>query len=151
MRLMIAAALLASTHVAFASGGFSCSIDDKAVNFEAGAVVSRGLGEQITNFKAEIDVRAPGTPDDLRKLDLSEHLTQKWLHGRELKLRMYREREGDKPHGYVELVIQAQRKKNTDDTDYLGHYILTVYDLGTAGNSEGKTITRRGRVTCSGE
>lgn len=154
MRLIfpvIFAALLICTHAAFASGGFSCSINDKATNFEAMAAVSRGLGEQIINFKAELEVRVPGTPDDLRKLDLSEHLTQKWYYDRDLKLRLYRERENEKPHGYVEIVIQARRTKSDDDSDYRGSYVLTVYDVPANGGSEGKTITRRGRVTCSGE
>jgi|GEM_PF-541852 len=151
MRFIALAALLASTQTAFATGGFTCSIDDKAADFEAAATVSRGLGEQIVNFKAELEVRASGTPADLRKLDLSEHLTQKWYHGRDLKLRLYREREGDKAHGYVELVVQAQRKKGQDDSNYSGNYVLTVYDLPEGSGSEGKTITRRGRVSCSGE
>lgn len=152
MRLIVlATALLASTQAAFATGGFSCSIEDKVVNFEAMAVVSHGVGEQIPQIKAELEIHAPGTPDDLRKLDLSESVTQKWYYDRDLKLRFYREREGDKAHGYVELVIQARRKKSEDETSYSGNYILTVYDLGTAGGSEGKKTTRRGRVACSGE
>ncbi len=151
MRLIIAAALLTSTQAAFASGSFSCSIDDKVANFEATAVVSHGIGEQISNLRAALEVRVPGIPEDLRKLDLSEHVTQKWYLGRDLKLRLYREREGDKAHGYVELVVQAYRNKGKDDTDYSGNYLLTVYVLPEGGGSDGKTITRRGRATCSGE
>lgn len=151
MRLIVLAALLASTQTAFATGGFSCSIDDKVVNFETTAVVSHGVGEQIPQIKAELEIRTPGTPDDLHKLDLSKSVTQKWYYDRDLKLRFYREREGDKAHGYVELVIQARRKKSGDETSYSGNYILTVHDLGSAGGSEGKTTTRRGRVACSGE
>ena len=151
MRLFVIAALLASTQTAFATGGFSCSIDDKAVRFETMAVVSHGLGEQIPQIKAELDIRAAGTPDDLRKLDLSESVTQKWYYDRDLKLRFYRKRDGDKTHGYVELVIQAKRKKGQDETSYRGDYVLTVFDLGSAGGSDGKTTTRRGRATCSGD
>ncbi len=151
MRLVVLATLLASTQTAFATGGFTCSIDDKAVNFEVMAVVSHGVGEQIPQIKAELEIRAPGTPDDLRKLDLSESVTQKWYYDRDLKLRFYRDREGEKAHGYVELIIQARRKKGEDETGYSGNYLLTVYDLGTAGGSEGKTTKRRGRVSCSGE
>lgn len=121
MRLIILAALLASTATASATGGFTCSIDDKAVNFEAMAVVSHGVGEQIPQIKAELEIRAPGTPDDLRKIDLSESVTQKWYYDRDLKLRFYRDREGEKAHGYVELVIQARRKKGEDETDYVGN------------------------------
>ncbi|RKE69440.1 hypothetical protein [Pseudorhodoplanes sinuspersici] len=151
MRLIALVILLASTQTALATGGFSCSIDDKVVNFEAAAVVSHSVGEQIPQVRAELEIRAPGTPDDLRKLDLSEHVTQKWYYDRDLKLRFYREREGDKAHGYVELVIQARRKKGQDETSYSGNYVLMVHDLGPAGGSEGKTTTRRGRVACSGE
>ena len=151
MRLLGLVVLLASTQTALASGGFTCSINDKAVKFDAGAVVSHGLGEEFTNFKAKLEVRVPGTPEDLRKLDLSEHLTQKWYHGHDLKLRLYREREGNKAHGYVELVLEARRKKDAEDIEYHGNYILTVYDLSQTSGSEGTTITRRGRVACSGE
>ena len=151
MRLTVIAVLLASTQTAFATGGFSCSIDDKAVRFETMAVVSHGLGEQIPQIKAELEIRADGTPDDLRKLDLSESVTQKWYYDGDLKLRFYRERDGDKTHGYVELVLQARRKKGDDETSYRGNYVLTVYDLSSASASDGKTTTRRGRATCSGD
>jgi hypothetical protein len=151
MRLIVIAVLFASTQTAFATGGFSCSIDDKAVKFETMAVVSHGLGEQIPQIKAELEIRTAGTPDDLRKLDLSESVTQKWYYDRELKQRFYRERDGAKKHGYVELVIQARRKKGQDETSYGGTYALTVYDIASADGSEGKTTTRRGRVMCSGD
>ena len=45
----------------------------------------------------------------------------------------------------------AGAHKGKDDTDYSGNYLLTVYALPEGGSSDGKTITRRGRVTCSGE
>jgi len=149
MRIVIAAAaLLGLTSPCYASGGISCAIKDKNLTFLAEAGVSRGMGEGIFSFKANLDIHLPGVAEDLRKVDLSDHLTQKWYYGRDIKMRLYRERESEQ-HGYVELIIET-RQKTEDDVDYKGSYVLTVFDV-PPGAPGGKTITRRGRAECSGE
>ena len=74
-------------------------------------------------------------------------LTQRWLDNRNLKLRIYRERTGE-PHGHVDIVIEAWPRKDSDDIEFRGGYVLTIFDIPKAG-ADGKTTTLKGRVTCS--
>jgi hypothetical protein len=146
MRALLSLLAMLVCAPAFASASLSCSVDDKSLKFSADAVVSRGLGEQIPQFAGELELLLKGAPEDFRKLPLSlEHLTQRWLYGRQAKLRMYREREGE-PHGSVELVVETRRSRK-DETEYRGRYELTVTTVGA--DSAAKTFKARGRATCS--
>jgi hypothetical protein len=146
MRILLSFALILLSTPALASASLACSAEDKAVRFSADAVVSRGLGEQVPQFSGQIELLVQGVPEDFRKLSLSlEHLTQRWLHGGEVKLRIYREREGE-PHGSVELVI-ATRQSRKDETEYRGRYELAVTTVGQ--DLAAKTLKARGRATCS--
>src|SRR5829696_4775182 len=79
----IGALLLATP--AYATASLSCSADDKALRFSAEGIVSHGVGETVAQFAGELEVRLKDAPPGLRKLPLAlEHLTQRWLHGREV-------------------------------------------------------------------
>jgi hypothetical protein len=133
---------------AHASEGLSCEASDKAAKLSIGAGISRGVGSGFFSFKGELDILAPGTPKDFRKLAFGrDHLTQQWLDDRNLKLRIYREREGE-PDGYVEIVIEAWPKKNSEDLEFRGGYLLTIFDIPKAG-ADGKTTILKGRINCS--
>jgi hypothetical protein len=133
-----------------ASGGASCEIKDKSLTFEASTTISRGLGGRFTNFKGEGKVLRPGVAADLATLAFEhEHLVHTWISARELKMLVYREREGDK-HGYVELTIETKPKPK-EESEFRGTYELTVYDTGDNPSAEGKTVKLRGKVTCSVE
>ena len=138
-------ALLLTGGSALGSGGVSCEAEDKTIRFSAQAGINN-LGADFFSFKASLDILAPGTPKDFRKLDLSKSLTQRWFDNRNLKLRMYHERSAE-PHGSVDLVIEAWPRKD-DELEYRGGYVLTIFDL-PRGTSEGKTTVLKGRVTCS--
>jgi hypothetical protein len=119
----IAALLLATP--AYATASLSCSADDKSLRFSAEGIVSHGVGETVAQFAGELEVRLKEAPPGMRKLPLAlEHLTQRWLHGREVKLRLFREREGE-GQGSVELVVETRRAAN-DETEFSGSYVLTV-------------------------
>jgi hypothetical protein len=150
MRTILAAPLLltlaaASAH---ASAGLSCEASDKAVMLSLEAGISRGVGDDFFSFKGALEILAPGIPKDFRKVAFEkEHLTQRWLDNRNLKLRVYREREAE-PHGSVDLVIEAWPRKGSEDIEFRGGYVLTIFDIPQAG-ADGKTTTLKGRVTCS--
>lgn len=147
---MAAGLLFLTTTSAHASGGLSCEASDKAVKLALEAGVSRGVGSGFFSFKGELDILAPGAPKDFRKLAFGkEHLTQQWLDNRNLKLRVYRERDGE-PHGSVEIVIEAWPKKDAEDLEFRGGYTLTMFDA-PKGGGDGKTTVLKGRVTCSAE
>jgi hypothetical protein len=132
-----------------ATAGFSCSIEDMTLKVSVEGAFSRGVGEGVINFGGKLEVLAKAAPEDLRSLDLErENLTQTWINGRDLKLRMYRERTGSMPHGYVELVVET-RQTARDELEYAGTYVLTVHHLASEQDSEGKTFTARGKMRCS--
>lgn len=139
--------LLTAT-LAHASAGMSCEAGDKTLKLSVEAGLSRGVGDGFFSFKGELETLAPGIPKDFRKVEFGkDHLTQRWLDNRNLKLRIYRERDGE-PHGYVDLVIEAWPRKDSDDIEFRGGYVLTIFDIPKAG-ADGKTTVLKGRVTCS--
>lgn len=151
MRNVVAAIVITlATTSAHASGGLSCEASDKAVKLALEAGVSRGVGSGFFSFKGQLDILAPGAPKDFRNIEFEkEHLTQQWLDNRNLKLHVYRERDGE-PHGYVDLVIEAWPRKDSEDIEFRGGYTLTIFDVPKNGG-DGKTTVLKGRVTCSAE
>jgi hypothetical protein len=100
----------------------------------------------VAQFAGEIEVRLKDAPPGLRKLPLAlEHLTQRWLHGREVKLRLYREGDGQ---GSVELVVET-RRAGKDETEFSGSYVLTVSSEDAAPGAPTRTLKARGRASCS--
>lgn len=136
-----AVVLFLCTTGARATGGFACSIDDPNLKFDAQSAFSRGLGEQLINFRAEAEVLAEGTPPSLKKPKLDGALVHSWLYGPELKLRLYRETDME-PHGFIEIVIET-RAPAEDDTDYEGTYKLIIFV------AEGKESVFNGKASCS--
>ncbi len=142
----IAALLLATP--AYATASLSCSADDRSLRFSAEGIVSHGVGETVAQFTGELEVRLREAPPGLRKLPLAlEHLTQRWLHGREVKLRLFRERDGE-GQGSVELVVETRRAAN-DETAFSGSCVLTVSGEDAAPGAPARTLKARGRVSCS--
>jgi len=140
----IAVLLLATP--AYATASLSCSADDRSLRFSAEGIVSHGVGETVAQFAGELEVRLKDAPPGLRKLPLAlEHLTQRWLHGREVKLRLFREREG---HGSVELIVET-RRAGKDETEFSGSYVLTVSGEDAAPGAPARTLKARGRASCS--
>jgi hypothetical protein len=71
----------------------------------------------------------------------------RWLHGREVKLRLFREREGE-GQGSVELVVET-RQAAKDETEFSGSYVLTVSSQEAAQGTPARTLKARGRASCS--
>lgn len=133
---------------AWATGGFSCSVDDGNLQLEVASPLGRGMGAPIINLTADGLVKLKGTPVDLSKLELSKNLVHSWMLHPDVKLHFYTERANDKPHGYVELVIAA---KDTGDEEGTadGQYELTVfYTEPPADKAEGATLKASGKVSC---
>jgi hypothetical protein len=154
MRVVFLASLFAlSTTAAFASGGVHCSADAGGVTIDVGGGVTRGMGGPLFSLEGEVAVAGEGIAADLGKTAFArEHVAQYWLDGEELRLLLYREREGDKPHGYVELTIRTKARPGDDGEGfYDGRYELTVFDMTNENGGEGVTVTREGEVVCSAE
>lgn len=145
-RLMLVLGMSLLGGPALASGGFSCEAKDDAASFLLESGVTHGMGGPAFNFRGTIDITAKDVPDDLRKMSFAqENLAQYWLDGKELRLVVYREREAEKPHGYVELTILTS---TTEEGSTEGTYALSVYDVGPEGSAEGRTVEAKGKVGC---
>lgn len=151
MRIAIVLAVLTMGILpAAASGGLGCNIKDKAVQLSLQSGISRGMGGGFFEFKSKLKSSLPNTPADFRKVTFSEeNLTQRWLNGGDLKLLVYKEREGE-PHGYVEIRVEAKRG-GKEESPYVGTYTLTIYSVPKTEKDNDKPITARGRVTCMAE
>ncbi|MER9689337.1 hypothetical protein [Mesorhizobium sp. M0139] len=150
MRTIICAiALLLSAAAASASGGVWCSVDDKAVQFEVGAGVTRGMGGPTFNFRGDLEILGRPEGDSLRKTVFEDSdLTQYWLDDKELRLNIYHEHQlGDKFNS-VELTILT---KTSDEGVYDGRYTLAVYDNAADTEQDGKPKELTGKVSCGAE
>jgi hypothetical protein len=148
MRAFLAFALfLVTSQPAFATASLTCGASDANLVFSAASPVGRGMGGPIINLEAASDILLKDVPSDLAKLDLSKHLVHSWLEGPDIRLHFYREREGNAPHGYVELTIKTVVKE--EDGLAEGDYVLTVFSMDAAAGSEGKTLQATGKATCS--
>lgn len=144
--IVLLMSILLAAGPAGASGGLSCGAKDEAVRLAIDSGVTRGMGSPVFNFRGEIEIFDKAIAEDLRKMSFeASHLAQYWLDGEELRMIVYREREGDKPQGYVEVMVKT---KSRDDGEYVGQYAVTVFDMTGNAGAEGKTFNFTGRVTC---
>jgi len=138
---------------ASASGGVHCSADGEGLTIDAGGGVTRGMGGPLFSFEGTLDIADKSVAADLAKTEfVREHVAQYWLDGDDLRLLLYRERESDKAHGYVELTIVTKARPGDDGEGlYDGTYDLTVFDATDDNGGEGVTVTREGEIVCSAE
>ncbi|MFG1348268.1 hypothetical protein [Xanthobacter autotrophicus] len=138
---------LASLSPAGATGSLNCSIDDKAIAFEAQAVFSHGLAASFSNFRAELNATAKDAPPAFAKVEMDgSALAHHWFHGNELRLHLYQERT-QAPFASLELVLRT-RSRDADETAFAGRYELRLFVAGVDGGKDFER-TYRGRATCS--
>jgi len=141
--------LLLLSSSAFASGGIWCETEANPAQINVRGGVSRGMGGQLFNFEGKSAIADKAVPEDLRNLEFSQqHVTQYWFDGELLKLLLYRERDAEKPFGYVEISIETQARKGDDEEgSYTGGYHVTVFD-GTDENAEPKRMEFSAPIAC---
>lgn len=128
-----------------ASGRFGCEADDEIVSFLFESGVTRGMGLPVFNFRGKVSIKAKEVAADLRTLEFDgAHLAQYWSEDGQLNLVIYREREGDKPHGYVQIVIRTRG----DEEGLKGRYELTAFDGVDDATPEGRSYQANGTVEC---
>ncbi|MDI4658323.1 hypothetical protein [Xanthobacter autotrophicus] len=148
VRFMLPLALsVAGLSPAGATGSLNCSIDDKAIAFEAQAVFSHGLASDFSNFRAELNATAKDAPPAFAKVEMDgAALAHHWFHGNELRLHLYQERT-EAPFGSLELVLRT-RSRDADETAFAGRYELRLFVAGVDGGKDFER-TYKGRATCS--
>lgn len=140
-----AALLCFFTTPAFATGGFTCEVDDASLKFSAGGVFPGAAGPGFLNFGAKAEILLPGVPEKLRKLDLSQNLIHSWIYIGDLRLRLKAENDEDDTFKSLDLVIQTTGEP--DGGDWEGSYILDVFDSA----SPEAPINTTGKAVCSVE
>lgn len=151
MRFVAAiAGLFACATSAAASGGIWCDLENKSIKLSIEAGVTHGMGAPFFNFRGTLELLDKSVAADLRKLELGDrNLAQYWLDGKELKLGIYSERDNDKPHGYVDLVIETEA--GDEEGGYAGSYTVDVFDTQNDTSAEGKRWTFNGKIDCGAE
>jgi hypothetical protein len=130
-----------------ASGGLWCDAEGEAVRLSVQAGVTRGMGGAIFSFEGAVDVTDERVAPDLAATEYErEHVAQYWLDGEEMRLLLYREREGEEPHGYAQLTIVAQAD---GEGGYGGTYVLEFYDMQRG--DDGSPVAFEGAVDCGAE
>lgn len=148
MRLVAAMVMaVIATGPALASGGISCEADDGNARISISGGVSRGMGGALFSFGGSVELSDPEVAEDLRKVESDrDHVAQYWLDGDGLRLKLYREREGDAPHGYVEATILSPTLgKET------GSFRIEIYDMTGAADGEAKAASLSGKISCLAE
>ena len=146
----LGAALAVGTNPAAASGGLSCSAGDKGVTIELEGNVTRGMGGPLFGFNGTVTIKDAAVAEDLRttRFDLV-HVPQYWIDGKELRLLLYRERDADKPHGYVMVEIRTENPGEPDEGMYEGTFSVSTFD-GT-GDGDPKMFDVEGKIECFSE
>lgn len=151
MRALLALlAFVTGSSAAMAAGGMSCETVEDGVVLSLEGGVTRGMGGALFSFAGKAELSGEAIAEDFRAIVFErEHVAQYWLDGETLGLVLYREREGDAPHGYVQLTVRADAVE--PHAEYSGSYSVSVYDMTDATDSEAKTEAFEGRITCSVE
>ncbi len=143
---MTATALLCGVAPAIASGGLSCEGEDKQGTVLVETGMARSIPGSFLDFRGRIEFSDTSIAADLRMMDVKrEDLAENWLDDKTLKLHIYRERTGEAPHGYVDLVINTWAK---EEGTYDGSFVLTAFDMTDDTTGEGKTARVQGKVSC---
>ena len=137
------AALLLASAPAFASGGFSCSADDRTLKFNADGALMRRPGMNFINLGAALEIRLDAVREALRSWTFGEaDVSQKWLDDRELKLQIYREWQSGDLTSFMVFVVEARA---VTEGVYRGRYELTLNDAASGGAT---SSPRHGKVGC---
>jgi hypothetical protein len=140
----IVLALMASQ--SSATEGFTCSINDTNLVFDASSRFSSGNGQPFLDFKAKAEVLGNDVPDDFRTLDLTESLKHHWIEAGDLRLRFYHERDDESDHASLELIVKTTGVG--DDPELAGTYKVTIFNTDPDNKD---TLIFEGRAVCSAE
>ncbi|WP_160009970.1 hypothetical protein [Rhizobium sp. 18055] len=133
-------AFLGAAQVAHADSRFFCSADDKAVRFTVESGFKAEPGHELNHFRGALIFKNETAPKPFGRITLdSDSLTNRWLHGGELRVEVLYD--GGKAAGgqTVNLAISAEQPDGA--TAFSG-----VYDLAVDGGDE--PVVLSGKVSC---
>ena len=150
LRILLATfAVTAPAIPAEASGGMWCTIDDANLKMTIESGVTHGMGGPLFNFKASAEVLMKDVAPDFAKLMLDGNLVHSWIDKDETRLLLYTERQGDKPFGSIEIIIETMGDR--DEGDIPGKYEVSYFEAELQKGEADGYIRLTGDVTCGGE
>lgn len=142
MKALLFSIALTFASNAFATGGFTCSVDDQNIKLDVAGTLSRSIPGAF-NIQGSLEFKK----DELKNLNIAkiEELPEFWLNKGQLNVRVYKETtEGD--FASADLVIQTTMKN--EDGEFEGSYELNTY-IGDAQDQTTKVL--QGAIKCSVE
>lgn len=137
-----ALAVLAAASPAAASGGISCATDSGPMELAIQGGVTHGMGSPLFAFQATAGTSDKRVPPDFQRVEFAQpNVAQYWLDGQDLRLVLYREREGGTDHAEVTVVL---RLLAGEEGAYEGEYRASIIDVA-AGD---EPVELAGPITC---
>lgn len=147
--LLLALGALATPGQAHAAGALACTAGDKALAFTARGVVEPGAPARVTGVVADLALAGKDLPADLARTRLTgADLSDVWLLDRSVRLRLYREREGDGPFGAIDVVVRTTAAPGRAGR-FAGTYRVTLSEGPGPEGGEGLTRVVEGPVRCT--
>lgn len=132
---------------AFATGNLGCEVDDATMSLNIESSITTGLGEPMLNFRGEVVLKDASISKPLRHSNYDRtHLTQYWLEGKDLRLRLYQDIDGESSQGSIELIINTVSVG--DEDGFAGRYDLIVYDTAGRKAGDARKSTFEGKISC---
>lgn len=135
---------------AWAAGWLSCQAESKQVAIAIESGITTGLGSPLFDYKATLKINDSRVPEYLRKSSFDQAV-QYWLYGNQLNLMSYRQSDGGKLNGTVQLTIMAHARHPNRDGSYDGTYTIDVTDDAIPLQQQGRPLTFKGSISCSVE
>jgi hypothetical protein len=136
-----------------ASGGLVCTAEDQILKLAVGSPMGRNVSGRLYAFSGDLTLLPPDVAQAFRTMRFRpDDLAQVWAGDREIRIKVFREREGDGPEANILITIVAKAvSDDSDEESYRGTYEVRLYGPTPEGASEAPIQTFRGEVTCSME
>ncbi|MCM2472946.1 hypothetical protein HGO38_05580 [Rhizobium sp. CG5] len=133
---------------AHAADRFYCAVDDGAMKLSVESGFLLGEGQELNHFRGIVAFNQDKGPTPVAEARLtSAMLTQHWMDGDEMRLRVYYKSERDKSAASLDLTIETKRTKRGSGR-FEGNYTAVMQADGSASNAP-PPVTRNGRLLCS--
>lgn len=133
---------------ASAADRFYCAVDDGAIklSIESGFLTTNG--QELNHFRGIVAFNQDKGPTPVVEARLtSAMLSQHWMDGEEMRLRVYFKTDPVKSAASLDLMIETKRTKRGSGR-FEGNY-TAVMQAGVSASNAPPPVTRNGKLLCS--
>jgi hypothetical protein len=146
---LVAVALAALPTAASADATFDCSGSSGPFHVATTVAIGAVPADSIGAARGTVDIKTRPLPPDLTTVALTRtDLVHHWVEGDQVNLHFYRERNGNEPSGFVEVVLTTRRTGKSDE-DYSGRFRMKVSFLRKTGDTEPVEFMTMGLLKCT--